>query len=206
MLMKSVVKMLATPWVGAGVLALFLVFTGCINPSPRTQPTANAPTDDSSDLIRERDVVTIVFGGVTDPPPMHEERIKEDGLIVLPLLPRPIKAAGLTRRELEQAIRNAYVPAFYHRLNVIVTTEFRVFYVRGEVNGPGTHPYRGGMTVLRAIAAAGDFTDFAKRSNVEITRVNGEKIRVNCEKAQGDSTLDIPIFADDRIYVPRRLF
>ena len=67
-------------------------------------------------------------------------------------------------------------------------------------------PYLKEMTVLKAIATAGDFTDFAKKTKVQVTRADGRKINVNCVKAQRDPKLDVPVFPDDTVFVPRRYF
>lgn len=160
----------------------------------------------STDLLRPNDAVIINFSGVLEPPPRVEDRINEDGFITLPLVGQ-VKAASLTRTVLQQAIHKLYVPKYYLRLNVSVNPDVRYFYVGGQVNRPLNYPYVGGMTVLKAIAAAGDFTDFAKKSRVQVTRAAGGKpIIVNCEKAQRNRELDLPVYPDDRIFVPRRYF
>jgi hypothetical protein len=41
---------------------------------------------------------------------------------------------------------------------------------------------------------------------VLVTRSDGSKIHVNCLKAQNDHSLDVPIYPDDNIFVPRRYF
>ena len=62
------------------------------------------------------------------------------------------------------------------------------------------------MTVLKAVSAAGGFTDYAKRVAVEVTRTDGTKVVVNCKKAQKNPKLDIPISPGDRISVPLRMW
>ena len=63
------------------------------------------------------------------------------------------------------------------------------------------------MTVLKAIQSASDFTDFAKKKKVQLTRSNGRKKEtINCEKARQDPKLDLPIYPGDNIYVPRRFW
>jgi len=82
-----------------------------------------------------------------------------------------------------------------------------MFYVDGEVKSPGPKLYMGQpVTVLKAIASAGDFTDFAKRTKVTLTRLNGKKQTINCDKARKDPRLDAPVYPGDTIHVPRRIF
>jgi polysaccharide biosynthesis/export protein VpsN len=166
---------------------------------------AEAALSQSPDTLRAGELILIEFSGVADPPPRHEERIKMDGRITLPSL-GPVEAAGKTRGELEQTIHDRYVPNFYRQLTVTVRNEGRFFYVKGQVKNPNQFQYLKEMTVLRAIAAAGDFTDFAKKTQVLVTRADGRKITVNCLKAIRDNKLDIPIYPDDTIEVPRRYF
>ena len=90
------------------------------------------------------------------------------------------------------------MPDYYKRLTVIVTTDRRVYYVRGQVRSSGRQEYIGPTTVLKAIASAGDFTDFADRKKVHLTRTDGKRITVDCIKAAKDSTYDLPVFPGTR--------
>lgn len=191
----------------AGFLSLLL--TGCSTPSSTdaAAPSGTAPigtSDRSTDFLRVGDMVTINFSGVEVPPVIkHEERIRDDGNITLPYI-GAVKAAGLTRAELQESILTNYVPRFYTRLTVNVGSEARWFYVQGQVKAPGRYPFAGEMTVSKCVAAAGDFTDFAKRGKVEITRANGKKEKVNWYDSQKDPRKDLPIYPGDLIFVPRR--
>lgn len=129
-------------------------------------------------------------------------RIGEDGNITLHFNVT-VKAAGKTARDLEQEIRNQYVPRYYKNLTVTVKTEDRFYFVGGEVKMPNRQEYRGRVTVLRAIDTAGGFTDFANRSKIELTRQNGQKIKINYKKAVKDPKLDPEVFPNDQIIVPK---
>jgi protein involved in polysaccharide export with SLBB domain len=136
-----------------------------------------------------------------------EGEIKPDGTITL-LLNQTFKAAGLTRTQLEQKIRDNYVPRFYKQMTVSVkvTKETRFYYVGGEVRSPGRQIYLSRLTMTKAIQTAGDFTDFAKKSKVQLTRAGATKpIIVNVVKAMQDTTLDVEIYPGDKIHVPRRI-
>jgi polysaccharide export outer membrane protein len=206
----------ATTLLRGSALAFTALWIGCASGGGSMQdhgmpPAANSggakthPTSGSSDVLQKGDRVVITFSGLSESPPKHEERIKEDGTINLPMI-GDVGAAGLSRRDLEQAIHDKYVPNFYRSMTVTVAPEERFFYVYGQVRSPGRHQYLGDLTLLRAIAAAGDFTDFGNRKKVVVTRTDGKDITVNCDKAQDHPDLDPPIYPDDRIYVPRRYF
>jgi polysaccharide export outer membrane protein len=148
----------------------------------------------------------IIYSGHADVPRPHEELIREDGTISPPLLGKPVQAAGKKVGELQDELLKLYVPDFFKTLTITVKYEERYFFVGGQVRNPRQYPYLSQMTVLKAIQAAGDFTDFAKRTDVRITRSNGKTEIVNCKKAQNNSKLDLPIYPGDRIWVPQRVF
>ncbi|NLS14387.1 polysaccharide export protein [Vibrio sp. SM6] len=81
-----------------------------------------------------------------------------------------IMAAGMTVHQLRQAIhdglRGDYLILPKVRVNV---TSFRQFFVNGEVKKPGGYEYQPGLTVDKAIALAGGFTDRANRNSIEVT-------------------------------------
>jgi protein involved in polysaccharide export with SLBB domain len=135
----------------------------------------------------------------------RQEPIKEDGTITMPDIGH-VQAAGKTAGELQNEIYNLYVPKLYRHLTVTVNTGDRVYYVTGEVKQPGRQLYAGQMTVTKAITTAGDFTDFANHKKVWLIRANGQRIKVNCDKALQDSSQDPPVYPNDQIQVPRRIW
>ena len=60
--------------------------------------------------------------------------------------------------------------------------------------------------MLKAIASAGGFTDFANKKKVKLTRVDGRTQTVNCVKALDNPSLDLEVYPGDKIHVPRRLW
>ena len=65
----------------------------------------------------------------------------------------------------------------------------RWYYVNGEVRSPARQIYNSRITVLKAIASAGGFTDFANKKKVKLTRVDGRTQTVNCVKALDNPSL-----------------
>jgi len=155
------------------------------------------------DELRIGDLVKVVFSGNPTPPMDQEERIKEDGTINLQFV-GSVQAAGKTAGQLQREVQDAFVPKLYRRLTVTVLTENRVFFVDGEVRQPGRLVYTGELTVLKAVASAGGFTDFAARNRIELVRTTGEKFIINARKAKDQPRLDLPVIPGDRIFVPRR--
>lgn len=197
----------------AGILMVVGSFalTGCQTSStenirfssvPGEEDLTGAPMAEGARLA-PGDPIHVQFSGITEPPLPHDEQIKDDGTITLPNI-GAIKAEGKTTGELQTAIHNAYVPAYYKRLTVTVSTVRRVYYVQGQVRASGRQEYLGPTTVLKAIATAGDFTDFADRKRVILTRTDGARIEVDCIKAAKDSTYDLPVYPGDKIEVKMR--
>lgn len=193
---------------GWAMLLAFALVSGCATTGSTTSGTTNTvPADqivEGEIPLRIGDMVVITFQGA---PTMtvHEERIKEDGSITLPII-NSIKAAGKTRGQLQKDIQDAYVPKYYRNLVATIKAEERYFVVGGDVKLPNRYVYAGQQTVLGAIATAGGFTEFAAKNRVILTRVNGKQITIDCEKAEKKPELDLPVYPGDRVSVPRRVF
>ena len=227
--MKVSPKTLGSLAVVLGLLPTVLLLTACgplqpLDPAftevggspagaPDANPASSAPSAPSAsngggtEILRPGDPLVIVFSDLPPSQPMlpFQERIKDDGTITL-IYNQSFLAAGKTRGDLEREIRATYVPKYFLNLTVNVNTLGRFYYVGGEVKQPGEKPYLANMTVTKAIQAAGDFTYFANKKKVQLTRSNGQVLKVNCSKAQNDPRFDWPVYAGDKIHVPRRLW
>lgn len=173
-------------------------------------PVGSEATGPGSLIGRDRfavgDLVLVNFSGVdaSVAPAPHEERIKDDGNITLPLI-GAVKAKDKTSGDLQREILNLYVPKYYNsNLTVTVKGQERVFFVRGQVRSPGRVVYTGEITVTKAISSVGDFTDFANKKNVQLTRADGRIFTVNCVKALQNPALDLQVFPGDQIVVKQK--
>jgi protein involved in polysaccharide export with SLBB domain len=193
----------ASHWVVALGVVLVALLSGC-----QTAPSQSedAPKE-TGNTFHIGDMVTVTAvppSGDKSLIPDHIERVGEDGKINLMLI-GAITAEGKTAADLQEEIRTNYVPKYYKALNVTVHGEARYFYVSGEVRQASKYEYPGSMSVVRAISVAGGFTDFAKRTKVQLTH-NGKVRTINVDKAIRDPRLDLPVYPGDTINVPRRLF
>ena len=161
-------------------------------------------TPDSPEIIKIGDVLTVSFLDIPNSPPASGIKVREDGTITL-LHNQTFVAAGKTSGDLEREIRVTYVPKYYVNMTVTVLMQNGFYFVDGEVKSPNRYPYAGKTTVLKAIASAGDFTDFANRKKVRLTRTDGHTLIINCYKALEDPSLDVEVYPNDKIHVPRRL-
>jgi polysaccharide export outer membrane protein len=176
---------------------------------PATSNSEFATNRESSEIIKLGDVLLITFGDLPDIAklPAFDQRVKDNGTITL-IYNQIFQAAGKRTGDLEREIRAFYVPDYFRNLTVTVriSYETRFYYVEGEVRLQGKLPYTGSLTVTKAIAAAGGFTDFANKRKVKLIRPDGRKQTINCNKVLDHPELDPQVLPDDKIHVPRRLF
>ncbi len=173
------------------------------SPLPASTAPAPASPENSADILHSGDQITVTFQDVPNYQPM-EIRIRDDGQISLPL-GVSLAAAGKKVGELEKAIHDAYVPTYFVRLTVTVRPAERAIFVGGYVRAPGRYAYTPQMSVLKAIKVAGDFTEYANKRRVELTRGDGSHVVIDCVKARRRPELDLPVFPGDSIWVPQRI-
>lgn len=97
-----------------------------------------------------------------------DTRLGDSGVISYPFL-GDILARGMTVADLTQRIvRGLKGPYLVDPIVSVDILEYRPFFLNGEVNKPGAIPYQPGMTLRKAIAIAGGFTERANRKNAEM--------------------------------------
>jgi len=131
--------------------------------------------------------------------------VRSDGMITMPLLGdvqaaerTPSQLARSLTAELDRLIENPRVT-----VSVSQATTARV-YVVGQMLRPGEFPLAGRMTVLKALALAGGFKEFARPENIVIVREDQTVIPFNFKRvAEGkDVSQNILLAAGDTIVVP----
>ncbi len=166
----------------------------------------SAPAQSADYIIQPRDTLTITVWRHPDLDITVD--VDSGGEIVLPLLGR-VRAEGLTARQLEEELTRGWGQAYIKDPYVRVSLSQKNFFVFGEVREPGSFELGGNITVMRALAAAGGFTDFAARRKVQVIRVTAdgvEVIEVNIRQVQSGRADDIKIQPGDVINVPKSFF
>ncbi|MEO0359483.1 MAG: polysaccharide biosynthesis/export family protein [Pseudomonadota bacterium] len=159
---------------------------------PPAAPGASGYTLGVGDRVR-----MTVFG---EPDLSGEFQIDGQGEISIPLI-GAVRAVDRTTRSLENHVAGLYGDGYLVNPQVSVEVlNFRPFFILGEVNRPGSYPYREGLTVLNAVALAGGFTFRADEDDIEITR-GGEE-----GASPSAATLTTPVGPGDLIRVTERLF
>ncbi|ETD21364.1 MULTISPECIES: polysaccharide biosynthesis/export family protein [Prevotellaceae] len=98
--------------------------------------------------------------------------VDNDGNINFPVV-GTLHVAGLTKNECQNTIRDKILPYMAKTENPIVTVRMSSYRVTvdGEVNSPGVIPVTTEkMSVIEALAQAGDLTIYGKRDNVLLIR------------------------------------
>ncbi len=100
--------------------------------------------------------------------------INSAGFVSLPLA-GTVKAAGLSKQQMEQALAQKFNSEYLRNPKVTVeVASYRPFYIMGEVAKPGEYPFKDGLNVMSAIALAGGATYRAKefdRANPACRRI-----------------------------------
>ena len=118
------------------------------------------------------DEVSIVVFGEDDL--TMDIKLNENGQINFPLL-GAINAGGMSVAELESTITRELTGAYLVNPDVRVSVaEYRQVFINGEVSTPGGYDYKPGLTLDKAVALAGGFTEKASKERVTLTReING---------------------------------
>jgi len=107
----------------------------------------------------------------------------------------------LTLKEVQEAIETKLKDCCLREPRVTAQmTKGRPYYILGEVNKAGEYPFTSGLTVMNAIAAAGDFTYRADKKKIMITSA---ATGVEQEVVLTPTT---PVKPGDRIRVRERFF
>ena len=206
-----------------GVVLLLLVSVPATAQEPVKAPPPVEPVRDY--VIGPGDLLEIT---VYDAPDLSRDiRVSSSGIILLPLLPEPIRADGLTPEELAAAIAREFEQRQILRqpqVSVLVK-EFksRPVAVVGAVKKPQMIPVLGPMTLLEVLSAAEGLTEDAgpliyvtrgaqmrelPSNPDEVTEPAAGNPRVTVISLRDlmeakDPAANVPIFAGDAVTVPR---
>jgi protein involved in polysaccharide export with SLBB domain len=129
----------------------------------------------------------------------NEIRMQKDGTITVPSL-GTFAARGKTLGELFREIASKD-PRYRRDMVRLNLPDY--YYVTGAVNAPGPKPCTNGLTVTKAIEAAGGLTGVASTRRMKLTPREGTPIIVNYDTAFADPKLDPKVFSGDLIHVSR---
>ena len=119
-----------------------------------------------------------------------------------------VSIRNLTRSQIEKKIEGAYRSAkIYTNPTISITADAsvgqsRIVTVTGEVNRAGPVPFRPGMTLLEAIGAAGNKTDFGSLKKIKLLR-GGRATQHDLSKISSNPKADVTLKSNDKIIVPK---
>ena len=135
---------------------------------------ANVDDDINYRLSTDDEISVTVF----NEPDMSIEKIKvaTNGAISMPLLGQ-VNVKVLTVIEVEQKLITLLVNGYLKKPDVTISiSEYRPFYINGEVKKPGSYPYRRDLTIEKAVTLAGGFTARASKSNISLLSENDQRV------------------------------
>jgi polysaccharide biosynthesis/export protein len=179
------------------LLFLAVLVVGCASSAPPPDPRLQVTTITSYRLDSGDRLRVTVFGQMDL---TGEYNVDGAGLVALPLI-EPLQARGQTADEFARSLETALGQRLLRNPSVSVEiTQYRPFFILGEVNRPGQYPYINGMTVQSAAAIAGGFTYRANQRAVSITRRLGNQTII------GAAGINTPVMPGDTIMVNERFF
>ncbi len=143
----------------AGLIVLLLAVSAAAEQTPPAHATYR---------IGPNDIIRVQVFGEDDL--TVERKVGGDGRIDYPLL-GTIPVEGRTVEELQKALTSELASGYLRHPKVAVSiVRHRNFYVGGEVRTPGGFPYEEGLTIHKALAMAGGFTQKSDRTGITVTR------------------------------------
>jgi protein involved in polysaccharide export with SLBB domain len=95
-----------------------------------------------------------------------EVRLSDAGSFSYPFLGE-LKVAGKSISQLGEMIRSRLAGDYLVNPNVNVSVkEYREFFINGQVKKPGGYTYQPGLTLQKAVALAGGFTERASKTEI----------------------------------------
>jgi polysaccharide export outer membrane protein len=181
--------------------AIFAGFALGIVAACSTGPATASPQaiveEDSYRLGTGDEVKITVFGEADLSGP---KIVDGQGAITLDLI-GPVEVKGLTLAEASRRLEAKLKDGWLRDPKVTAEmTKGRPYYILGEVNRAGEYPFTSGLTVMNAIAAAGDFTYRAEKKKIMVTSADSSVER------EVKLTPATPVRPGDRIRVLERFF
>lgn len=168
-----------------------------------TESEAGAATDDGASsgyLLAAGDVIGIVVYGEAEL--SLTTRIAVNGRLTYPLLGE-LAVSGLSPHQLEQQLTERLRGDYLLDPKVSVTiSEYRPFFVNGQVRSPGSFPYQPGLTVRKAISLAGGLTERGSEKRITIIP---ESVKTKGGKARSIK-MDEPVGPGDILTVDESFF
>jgi protein involved in polysaccharide export with SLBB domain len=122
-----------------------------------------------------------------------------------------VRVGGRTVAEITAEVTTQYARELVQPQVTVAVKEYSGLkvYVGGEVNTPGIQVYRGGLSALQAILAAGGFKNSASLKSVILIRKGqdggptGTRVDLSRVLKHAEFDRDVPLSPSDIVFVPR---
>ncbi|MBT0587619.1 polysaccharide biosynthesis/export family protein [Alteromonas oceanisediminis] len=102
-------------------------------------------------------------------------QLPDNGVVNYPFLGE-LRLANKTVANIEETIYDGLLGDYLVNPSVQVNiVEYRPFFISGAVNKPGGYPFQPGITIAKAAALAGGFTERAATKSFRVERAIGER-------------------------------
>lgn len=159
-------------------------------PAPAPRPAVRAHSD--SYVLGVGDLVRIQVYG--EPDLTLQVRLESKGSISYPFLGE-IRVVGRPVAEVREHVMRGLADGYLKKPEVqVLVTEYRSFFVNGEVRRPGGYPFMPGLTVQKAVAVAGGMTERASTRKMYLVKENDPrakriKVDINTAVMPGDTLI-----------------
>ena len=163
---------------GALMMAVLMAGAGILGALPGYAQKKNTATKNSVYEIAAGDVLNVFV--YEEPEITQNVVVRNDGRISLPLI-GDVMAAGTTPEVLAEVI-TLKLSKFIETVEVsviLVESGGQVYYVLGQVNAPGQYSITRPVTVLQAIARAGGFLEWAKKSRILVVSESNSEEKIS---------------------------
>jgi len=177
------------------------------SPQDGPQPLSSLASVGNDYRINPNDLLEFDVYGV--PGMKRDVRVNASGLISLPLI-GPVPVAGLTGQQAETLIAERYAEKYLQNPQVsLFIKEFTTqrITIEGAVLKPGIYPVNGQLSLLRALALAGGYAQYAELKEIMLYRYgpDGQRqvLTFDLEKVRAGETMDPEVMPDDVVVVKR---
>ena len=195
--MRTSLRRLAALW--TCLVATLLILPSCTLPDGVIDAANTDPALNAEYRLGAGDKLGIKVFGQADM--SGEFDVGPDGAVSMPLIGQ-VPAANKTMSDFRTSLVQILSQRFLVDPKVSVdVVNYRPFFILGQVNSPGSYPYKANMSMRMAVALGGGYTRRAREEPILVYRKdeNGQRIRylVNA---------DATVLPGDTIDVQRRLF
>lgn len=187
----------------AGLCAGLLLAVATCGPEPVT--VVPPPALEVKPELGPGDLVEI---RVTDQEELSGEyEVSEDGSIRFPWI-EDVEVVGRTKSELAKLIETKLADGWLRQPQVsvkVVRRQNREVSVLGQVNEPGSYPFKERLTLVQAISLAGGMNPLAHTKRVKLIRETDggrQTYEVDVRKILESKREDLPLLPGDVVFVP----